>query len=32
MHLKDVPAFNKVDPNDTLPGKVVIDFKTVFRS
>jgi len=31
MHLKDVTVFNKVNANDTLPGKGVIDFKAVFN-
>jgi sugar phosphate isomerase/epimerase len=30
MHLKDITVFNKVNANDTLPGKGVIDFKAVF--
>ena len=31
MHFKDVTVFNKVDANDTLPGKGVIDFHAVFQ-
>lgn len=31
MHFKDITVFNKVDANDTLPGKGVIDFHAVFQ-
>lgn len=31
MHFKDVTVFNKVNANDTLPGKGVIDFHAVFQ-
>lgn len=31
VHFKDITAFNKVNANDTMPGKGVIDFKAVFQ-
>ncbi|MEP6596813.1 MAG: sugar phosphate isomerase/epimerase, partial [Ginsengibacter sp.] len=31
MHLKDITTFNKVNANDTVPGKGVIDFHAVFQ-
>jgi sugar phosphate isomerase/epimerase len=31
MHFKDITVFNKVNANDTLPGKGVIDFHAVFQ-
>ena len=31
VHFKDITTFNKVNANDTVPGKGVIDFKAVFQ-